>query len=64
VPKVVRVEPMVTARGMPGALDYLLPDGDSPIAVGRIVEIPLAGRVVRGVVVWRPTSRATFRPRS
>ena len=53
VPAVAKVLPLVTARGMPGALDYL---DESLAPVGTIVRIPLGGRSVDGVVVARATA--------
>ncbi|MEN0015126.1 MAG: DEAD/DEAH box helicase, partial [Solirubrobacteraceae bacterium] len=53
MPAVAKVLPLVTARGMPGALDYL---DDSLAAVGTVVRIPLGrGRIVDGVIVARAT---------
>ncbi len=50
MPAVAKVLPLVTARGMPGALDYL---DESLAAVGTVVQIPLGGRSVAGIVVAR-----------
>ncbi len=50
MPAVAKVLPLVTARGMPGALDYL---DESLAAVGTVVQIPLGGRSVGGVIVGR-----------
>lgn len=52
VPAVAKVLPLVTARGMPGALDYL---DDSGAIVGTVVRVPLHGRTVDGIVVARAT---------
>ncbi len=50
VPPVAQVLPLVTARGMPGALDYL---DDSLAPVGTVVQINLNNRSVGGIVVGR-----------
>ncbi len=50
MPPVAKVLPLVTARGLPGELDYLDPSGS---AVGTVVRIPLGGRSVDGIVVGR-----------
>ncbi len=50
MPAVAKVLPLVTARGLPGELDYL---EESGAAVGTVVRIPLAGRAVDGIVVGR-----------
>jgi primosomal protein N' (replication factor Y) len=47
---IAKVLPLVTARGLPGELDYLDP---SQAPVGTVVRIPLAGRTVDGIVVGR-----------
>ncbi|MBJ7470839.1 MAG: primosomal protein N' [Solirubrobacteraceae bacterium] len=47
---VAKILPLVTARGMPGALDYA---EDSLAPVGTVVRIPLHGRSVDGIVVAR-----------
>lgn len=52
VPAVAKVLPLVTARGMPGALDYL---DESEAIVGTVVRVPLHGRTVDGIVVARAT---------
>ncbi|MDO9352160.1 MAG: primosomal protein N' [Solirubrobacteraceae bacterium] len=52
MPAVAQVLPLVTARGMPGALDYL---DESLAPVGTVVQIDLGGRSVGGIVVGRLT---------
>ncbi|MBO9534662.1 MAG: primosomal protein N' [Solirubrobacteraceae bacterium] len=51
MPPVARVLPLVTARGLPGELDYLEESGAA--GVGTVVRIPLGGRAVDGIVVAR-----------
>ena len=50
MPPVAKVLPLVTARGLPGELDYL---EESGAEVGTVVRIPLGGRAVDGIVVGR-----------
>ncbi|MFT4034971.1 MAG: primosomal protein N' [Patulibacter sp.] len=50
VPPVAKVLPLVTARGLPGELDYLDCSG---APVGTVVRIPLGQRSVDGIVVAR-----------
>ncbi|HZO37482.1 MAG TPA: primosomal protein N' [Solirubrobacteraceae bacterium] len=47
MPPVAKIEPLTTARALRGPFDYLRPDG---VGVGAIVEVPFAGRTLRGVV--------------
>ncbi|MEA2355708.1 MAG: hypothetical protein QOD61_1837, partial [Solirubrobacteraceae bacterium] len=49
---IAQVEPLTTARSLPGPFDYLIPD-DLPeaIAVGSLLVVPFAGRRLLGVVV-------------
>jgi primosomal protein N' (replication factor Y) len=48
-PLAVRVVPLVTTRALREPLDYLAPE--NALARGDVVQVPLAGRSVRGVVV-------------
>ncbi len=50
MPPVAKVLPLVTARGLPGELDYLEPSG---APVGTVVRIPLGGRSVDGIITAR-----------
>lgn len=50
MPPVAKVLPLVSARGLPGELDYL---EESGAEVGTVVRIPLGGRAVDGIVVGR-----------
>src|SRR6478672_1984933 len=47
VPPVAKIEPLTTARSLRGPFDYLRPDG---VDVGALLEVPFAGRMLRGVV--------------
>ena len=47
VSAVAKIEPLTTARALRGPFDYLRPDG---VEIGALLEVPFAGRVLRGVV--------------
>ena len=47
VPPVAKIEPLTTARTLRGPFDYLRPDG---VGIGALLEVPFAGRTLRGVV--------------
>jgi primosomal protein N' (replication factor Y) len=46
-PRVIQVEPLVTARGVRGPFDYARPDGCD---VGSVVDVPFGRQRLRGVV--------------
>jgi primosomal protein N' (replication factor Y) len=46
-PRVIQVEPLVTARGVRGPFDYARPDGCD---VGAVVDVPFGRQRLRGVV--------------
>ncbi len=48
---IARVVPLTRTRAVRGAFDYLLPNGDQPVAVGSVLRVPFGGQRPLGVVV-------------
>ncbi len=50
-PRIAKVEPLTTARGLSGPFDYILTEGFSAVGVGAVLRVPFSNRQILGVVV-------------
>jgi primosomal protein N' (replication factor Y) len=61
--RIVKVEPMTTARTLRGPFDYLIPEGWPEPEVGALLVVPFAGRELLGVIVALATESSLPRER-